>query len=245
MGNATSWSSLQHVTGRLLSYEYDVETLISAHHIWGDTDLLRDFEVDFLDSSSSYPTAATRLKPEAVDIIINRTPQATPSQLEALKQHARDLQVYDLDAMLEEQWKRKLDPIVHAEVLLHDWLSRTAGGVQPPRFFSNWRYIGTSKPICRLCQYYFSIIATPVRFRDGHPNTYLDWRPADVRLPAGSEDVDAAKLVWREVIDQMKARVYADMRRLLVEKATDKKQNDSNTYTDRITLDGLFTNIGL
>ncbi|KAK0655020.1 hypothetical protein B0T16DRAFT_3191 [Cercophora newfieldiana] len=245
LGTAPFWSSLQHVIGRLLSYQYDAETLISAHHIWGDTDLFRDFEVDFLPSSDPYPSSATKLKPEAIDTIINRTPQAMPSQLETLKQHARDLQAFSLDAMLEKQWKRKIDPIVHAEVLLHDWLSRTPGGIQQARFFSNWRYIGTSKPICRLCHSYFDIIATPVHFRDGHPNTYLNWRPPDVRLPEGNEDVDEVKAIWRSVIDQMKMRVYTDMRRLLVEKATDKKQNDSNTNTDRITLDGLLANLSI
>ncbi|KAK4451287.1 hypothetical protein QBC34DRAFT_295800 [Podospora aff. communis PSN243] len=239
LGNAPFWSNLQHVIGRLLSYQYDVETLISAHHIWGDTELFRDFDVDFLDSSDPYPASVTRITAETVDSILRRTPQVSTAQLDILKQHARDLQKYDLDGRLERQWKRKIEPIVHAEVLLHDWLSRTPGGVQEARFFSNWRYIGTSKPICRLCQYYFAIIATAVRFRDGHPNTYLNWRPPDIRLPEGSDDVEQERAIWCRVIDQMKIRVYADMRRLLAEKKTDKKYNDSNTNTDRITLDGL------
>ena len=46
-------------------------------------------------------------------------------------------------------------------------------------------------------------------------------------------------------MDQIKARIYADLRRVLVEKATDKKMNDSNTYTDRLTLAGLFMNLEL
>ena len=41
-------------------------------------------------------------------------------------------------------------------------------------------------------------------------------------------------------MDQLKARVYTDLRRVLVEKATDKKKNDSNTYTDKLSLAGLF-----
>ncbi|KAK0633990.1 hypothetical protein B0T14DRAFT_534014 [Immersiella caudata] len=244
LGTAESWSNLQHVIGRLLSYQYDVETLISAHHIWGDTELFGDFDVDFLPSSEPYPASATRITPETVESIIKRTPHASEAQLEMLRQHATDLQPFNLDGMLEKQWKRKIEPIVHAEVLLHDWLSRTPGGLQEARFFSNWRYIGTSKPICRLCQYYFTIIATPVRFRDGHPNTYLHWRPPDVRVREGS-DVEQEKAFWRSVMDQMKTRVYLDVRRMLVEKATDKKRNDSNTNTDRITLDGLLSNLNL
>lgn len=244
MRTASCWSTLQHVMGRLLSYQYDVETLISAHHIWGDTDLFRDFEVDFLPSSGSYPADAVRLNAESAEAIINRAPGMNEAQRITLKQHALDLQLYNLDAKLAEQWERKIDPVVHAEILVHDWLLRTPGGIRSHRFFGNWSYIGTSKPICRLCQYYFDVIATPVRFRDSHPNMYLNWRPPDVRVVDG-EDVEQAKDRWRLVIDKMKARVFLDVKRLLIEKVTDKKQNDSNTTTDRITLDGLMSNLNL
>ncbi|KAK5658638.1 hypothetical protein OQA88_2031 [Cercophora sp. LCS_1] len=249
--NSSCWSALQHVFGRLLSYRYDVETLISAHYIWEDDNLFRDFEVDFLESSGLYPGAALRCTPEKPETIIGRIPNASPEQRESLKRSFNEFRTSDqtsnLDEALKEQWEtvQSRSPRVHAEMLLHDWLTRT-GGVQAHRFFGNYRYIGTSKPLCRLCQYYFDIIATPVRFRDGHPNTYLNWRQPDLYASSGdSEVVEEAKRVWREIMDQLKARVYADLRRLLVEKATDKKQNDSNTFTDRITLDGLFMDLRL
>ena len=242
---SSCWANLHHVAGRLLSYQYTAETLISAHHIWADEDLFREFDVDFLDPGGSYPAAALKVEPEPVEAIINRIPGGA-SYAAALLQHATELEAYGLGEKLKGQWGRELKPVVHAEILLHNWLSRTPGGIQPSRFFNNWQYIGTSKPVCRLCQYYFDVVATPVRFRDGHPNTYLQWRLPDVYAQSEAiVDVEEARTGWRMVIDQVKARVHADLRRILVEKATDKKRNDSNTYTDRISLTSQFLNFGL
>lgn len=174
----------------------------------------------------------------------------TPQVRSELVAHAAVLQEsYGLTKALDEQWRRAqgLDPIVHAEVLVYDWIVRTTGGAREERFFNHWRYIGTSKPLCRLCQYYFAMVnQSGVRFRDGHPNTYLNWRLPDVYADERDKDaVIRARKAWREAMDGMKARVYDDLRRLLVEKATVKKQNDSNTFTDGIMLEGLLGGLRL
>lgn len=131
-------------------------------------------------------------------------------------------------------------------MILHDWLSRTPGGLQPSRFFEGWQYIGTSKPVCRLCRYYFDIIATPVHFRDGHPNSYVNWRLPDVRPQSNKpQDMQQASNDWCKIMDQIKTKVYADLRRVLEEQKTDQKVNDSNTYTDRLCMAGLLMNSGL
>jgi hypothetical protein len=246
--NQSPWSNLHHIGGRLLAYQYDVETLISAHHIWEDSDLFRDFDVNFLDSGGSNLASPLNFSPQSPDDIINSIPPSTCSNKEkkVLLQHAAELRPFGLDESLEKQWKRKLDPTVHAEMMLHDWLTRTPGGVQSARFFGGWQYIGTSKPVCRLCRYYFDIIATPVHFRNDHPNSYANWRLPDIRPRSKSpQHLQEACDVWRETMDQIKARLYTDLRRVLVEKASDKKQNDSNTYTDFISLAGLFMNMEL
>lgn len=242
------WSNLHHVGGRLLSYRYDAETLVSAHHMWEDTDLFREFEVNFLDSSQSNIPKPFEFSPQTIESLINDIPPSTCNAREkkALLQHAAELRKYNLDTILERQWERKLNPIVHAEMILHDWLSRTPGGLQPSRFFEGWQYIGTSKPVCRLCRYYFDIIATPVHFRDGHPNSYVNWRLPDVRPQSNKpQDMQQASNDWCKIMDQIKTKVYADLRRVLEEQKTDQKVNDSNTYTDRLSLAGLLMNSGL
>jgi hypothetical protein len=235
MAKGDCWSTLRHAGGRLLSYQYAVQTLVHAHHIWADTDLFREFDVETLASSGSYPTRALKLEPETAEVVINRMPGYT-SQIQVYKRQAADLELYGLNAELEQCLKQKLDPVVHAEMLLHDWLSRTEGGTQPYRFFNNWRYIGTSKPICRLCQQYFGAIATPVRFRSGHPNTYLNWRLPDIYVDNDDEEsIERARKIWYDVLDKMKKQVHTAVARVLEEKVPDKKPHDSNTYTERIT----------
>lgn len=237
MAKGVCWSSLQHVAGRLLSYQYAVQTIVHAHHIWADTDLFRDFDIASVRSSGSYPADALNLNPETVEAIVNRAPGYDSGRMRVLKQHAAELQRYNLDEKLRDQWNQKPDPFVHAEVLLHDWLARTEGGTQPYRFFQNWQYIGTSKPVCRLCQDYFGVIGTPVRFRSGHPNTYINWRLPDMRVDSlkNAEDARREKEAWCERLGQMKGKIYTAVVRVLEEKVSQKKAQDSNTYTERIT----------
>ncbi|KAL2126462.1 hypothetical protein VTI74DRAFT_856 [Chaetomium olivicolor] len=181
MATGGCWSTLRHAAGRLLSYQYAVQTLVHAHRIWADTDLFRDFDVKSLRSSGSYPAQALDLKPETAEAVINRAP----------------------------------------------------GG---PSRTQSWRYIGSSKLICRLCQHYFNVIATPVRFRSGHLNTYLNWRLPDIYVDEGDEgSIERERKTWYEVLGQMKGQVYAAVARVLEEKVSDRKPHDSNTHTDRIT----------
>ncbi|KAK3983869.1 hypothetical protein QBC44DRAFT_386193 [Cladorrhinum sp. PSN332] len=237
MAKGGSWSALQHVSGRLLSYQYAVQTLVHAHHIWAETNLFRDFDIASVRSSGSYPADALKLNPEPAEAIINRAPGCDQTQLEVYIQHASDLQRYGVNAKLEDMYNQQLDPVVHAEMLLHEWLSRTEHGIQSHRFFLNFQYIGSSKPPCRLCQEYFTTIATPVRFRSGHPNTYLNWRLPDMYVNNLKNEaaIKAERDLWGQRLGQMRSRVYAAVLRVLEEKVSEKKALDSNTYSERIT----------
>ena len=132
-----------------------------------------------------------------------------------------------------------MKPIVHAEILLHSWLLATEGDVQRGRFFQGWQYIGTSKPLCRMCTEYFAnVITTPVRFRAGHPNTYLNWRLPDLYVDEkqkGREEREKeARMKWCEDLGKMKRRVFAVVGRVLEEKVAEWKRWDSNTYTSKV-----------
>jgi hypothetical protein len=50
---------------------YDAETLVSAHHMWEYTDLFRDFEVNFLDSSQSKIPKPLQFSPQNIESLIN------------------------------------------------------------------------------------------------------------------------------------------------------------------------------
>jgi hypothetical protein len=113
-----SWSNLQHAAGRLLSYDYAVETLIQAHHTWANTDLFRDFEIESIRSSKPYENMKDSLlhpTPETAEAIINRAPGYGQKRLEELKQEAADLNTkYKLNERLHERWQAEaFNPIVH------------------------------------------------------------------------------------------------------------------------------------
>lgn len=242
MAKDGNWSNLQHSAGRLMSYEYAVQTLVQAHHTWANTDLFRNFAIESIRSSEPYEkNALLHPTPETPEAIINRAPSYGQERLEELKKHAVDLNTkYSLNSHLHSLWiSQPINPIVHAEILLHSYLDSTPGGTQPARFFNNLQYIGTSKPICRMCQEYFtSVISTPVKFRSGHPNTYLNWRLPDLyvdgKQKGKKEREQKAREGWCRNLGEMKRRVYAAMVRVLEEKVSEWKKFDSNTYTDRI-----------
>lgn len=98
--------------------------LWSAPTTCGDTDLFREFEVNFLDSSQSNIPKPFKFPPQTIESLINDIPPSTCNAREkkALLQHAAELRKCNLDKILERQWERKLNPIVHAEMILHDWL---------------------------------------------------------------------------------------------------------------------------
>ena len=153
MGKGGSWSNLQHAAGRLLSYQYAVEVIVHAHHMWADTELFRDFNIESLRSSTPYP-ADTNLfneTPETAELVLNRCP-GSGEHKKQLKKDAADLEKYQLETTFQRRWTKHAEDektkgdkrfrrIVHAEVLLHSWLLATEGGVRSPRFFQNWQYI--------------------------------------------------------------------------------------------------------
>jgi len=146
MAKGGSWSVLKHVTGRLLSYQYAVEVLVHAHHIWANTDLFHDFEIESVRSSSPYTVTKDLLNPtpESAEMILNRAP-GTSKRKEDMKIQAKELEKYSLGSAFHELWlkqvKGETEQIVHAEILLHSWLMTTEGGVHKTRFFQGWQYI--------------------------------------------------------------------------------------------------------
>ncbi|KAK0710693.1 hypothetical protein B0H67DRAFT_263750 [Lasiosphaeris hirsuta] len=247
--NVECWSEFQHAAGRLVAYQYVAETLISAHHIWADTDLFRNFDVDFLPSSSGHPWPFQKKSAETAEEIIGRVTGQT-QLISRCREHASKLQLFDLDGIIQKEWGSKFSPHVHAEVLLLDWLQNTEGGIQRHRFFNNWRYIGTSKPLCRLCHYYFGIVAPSVGVRPTHNNIYYQWRIPDVYMAPDQQGQATRDKRWFDVMNQMKFQVCEEVMRLLEEKDGYKKPHDSNTTTDRIGTTGeglpdMFARLGL
>jgi len=139
--------------------------------------------------------------------------------------HAQELQKCGLDESIRTKTtKQKFQPIVHAEVHLLDWLD-SDDVTHPSKFFKHYKYIGCSKPTCRLCEQYFIVHPSGVKVRSPHRNLYTNWRMPDVYEDQGLQAVENRK----KLIDKILRLVREDAFRVLVERVPEGKRHDSNT----------------
>lgn len=225
MLRSEDWCQLRHYLGRLHSYRQAASFIVCAAKKWPL--LFEDVKITSLPSSSrmfkpilnSGLTAAT---------IIENIPPAEKDKIPELKRQAEDLCRMGVDEAIQEQvCKRTFRPIVHAEVLIHDYLVKNKI-TEPDGFWKGWQYIGTSKPTCRMCQYYFnSHPQNQIRVRSSHGNLYPNWR-----VPEISENDDAeAQKAHKVLVTKISERIWNDVQRTLRQRTTQGKLHDSNTYS--------------
>ncbi|KAG6360148.1 hypothetical protein INS49_011204 [Diaporthe citri] len=218
------WAELRHAAGRLLSYYQASRTLIEARKKWEC--LFHDFEIDFVRSSNQISNPMTDRRVNAGAIIGRMTGDGT--KMQEYRAHAEELQKFDLDGKIKEQAaKPSFKPLVHAEVLVYQSMLDEFGPAGPhsSQFFNGYKYIGSSKPTCRLCDYYFTASATGIDVRKTHRNLYINWRTPDVYSHQGEAAVKRRQQVLIKVCD----RVCEDAFRTLAEKVPERKNHDSNT----------------
>ncbi|KAI3571235.1 hypothetical protein IWW34DRAFT_710041 [Fusarium oxysporum f. sp. albedinis] len=223
MMSTTYWSDCVHVAGRLLSYKRAVDLMDSVAKIWPQ--LFSDFRICMI-SSSSTESDILSVNPWTAAKIF----KGMSSDKAFLSRSAKQLDsfsVYDIDVEISEFWRHAPKPIVHAEMLVHSWVENTEGGIRPERFFNRWKFIGTSKPPCKLCSYFFDEYPTDVQVRPSHQNVYFAWRMPDVFEHQGEASIRTRMLV----MDSIKTRIRADVVRILSEKVSDGRPHDSSAYT--------------
>ncbi|KAK2468115.1 hypothetical protein H9L39_20337 [Fusarium oxysporum f. sp. albedinis] len=184
-----------------------VDLMDSVAKIWPQ--LFSDFRICMISSSSTESD------------ILSANPWT------AAKVFKDSFSVYDIDVEISEFWRHAPKPIVHAEMLVHSWVENTEGGIRPERFFNRWKFIGTSKPPCKLCSYFFDEYPTDVQVRPSHQNVYFAWRMPDVFEHQGEASIRTRMLV----MDSIKTRIRADVVRILSEKVSDGRPHDSSAYT--------------
>ncbi|KAL2259065.1 hypothetical protein VTK26DRAFT_7391 [Humicola hyalothermophila] len=223
--NETPWTKLHHALGRLQSYTVAVKVFLAARLRWPE--LFEDFFITQVPSSTATPPPEN-IRRTAAGIMSRLTKDATVQ--DAYRAHARYFQSLGLDDKLRDK-ARHLAPIVHAEVLLADSIHRSGRG--DARFFNEpvfARYIGASKPTCRLCDLYFHAPPSPraaragIEVRRSHHNLYPNWRAADVYR---DEDDAARKHALEWVVVGLKGQLCAT----IAERLAVVKRHDSNTTT--------------
>jgi hypothetical protein len=217
------WCELRHAAGRLLSYLQAVNILIETRRQWPE--LFDEFQVHYTASSAPGPNPLRKSGNKlCADAIIGRM-TSEPKLMESYKTQAQELQKFELDGIIRGLAVRKgFRPIVHAEVLLLEALERN-GGTHPSKFFNGYKYIGCSKPSCRLCDYYFSNHQSGVQIRPAHRNLYQNWRMPDLFQDQGPRVEKERKILMNKIL----LLIRKDGFRVLSEKLPDGKKHDSNT----------------
>ncbi|ROT39949.1 hypothetical protein SODALDRAFT_332098 [Sodiomyces alkalinus F11] len=216
------WVDLRHVLGRLHAYYQDVETIIGARRRW--VQLFHDFEVTVIQSSQPAPSPLKGNKTNAHDTI-GRMVSST-DEMARYRGYAAELQTFGLDEQISLLAKKEsFRPIVHAEVLVHgEALDRikASGPERRARFWNDWKYVGSSKPTCRLCRYYFDVHPGAVQVRSTHRNLYPRWRLPDAHDPASTKTRDT-------FLNDINKKLREDVLRTLQERIPQGKKHDSNT----------------
>ncbi|KAL7782778.1 hypothetical protein V8C37DRAFT_413850 [Trichoderma ceciliae] len=228
------WSKFFHTMRRILAYLQSTQFFLLAKERWPS--LFQNVTVSFL--SSSRPIAKPiRNKSLSADGIVNRMTRKE-KEIQIFKTFVQTLQAFSLDDRIKEEYGRAtFRPTVHSEVLLLNWVS-SQGEVMPSRFFNGWMYIGSSKPTCKLCDYYFHEHRTNVEHRASHGNLYPSWRVPDVFPYQGKASIDARQIM----VDRVLLRVRRDAFDIVRKKALPSiKGNDTNTFTAWVTLEDSWS----
>ncbi|KAF4472242.1 hypothetical protein FALBO_841 [Fusarium albosuccineum] len=224
MDRSQPWCDLRHYLGRWHSYRQAASVVVGAANRWPS--LFQEFSITMLPSSSrmSKPIGQSDLTAvgifENMQIIDKSSPSELKSQVEKLGRMGLD------DAIQSQVRKRKFRPIVHAEMVVHDYLIKNEL-TSSDSFWNGWKYIGASKPACRLCYYYFTYHPqNHIPTRSSHMNLYPNWR-----LPEISTEDPGTREEHADLIKTIAQKLRRDVKRSLEEKTTPGKKHDSNTYS--------------
>ncbi|KAF5551789.1 hypothetical protein FNAPI_7395 [Fusarium napiforme] len=225
------WSELRHSISRLQSYKKTVRDLIAAEREWPD--IFQEFEVVSVKSSQAEPNPLGKKSEKASNIIERMCSN------EASRQRYRDLaenlqRMFDLDDRIQTQCtKSTFRPIVHCEILVLEWimaLNRELAQNHHPgvMFFHDWSYIGSSKPACQLCRYYFDTAGqhNGIRTRAGHGNLYINWRFPDLH----ESDRTFGQTRRQSIFNSMIEKIRQDAFGILVMRNSEGKRHDSSTH---------------
>lgn len=223
------WAELLHTMRRILAYQQSVQFFLLAKEKWPS--LFQNPTVDFLGSSRPVPKPIRNKSLFAENIVGRMT--SDPNVMEIFRQFVRDLQAFDLDERLRQEYQRDtFKPTVHAEVLLLDWVWKQSK-IAPLSFFNNCTYIGSSKPTCKLCDFYFQVHQLKIGHRMSHGNLYSSWRVPDVFPQQGEAALHDRQIMLNGLLDRVRAEAFDLVSKKAVPSA---KVDDSLTASARMTL---------
>jgi hypothetical protein len=231
LGSSTHWTELIHVAGRLMTYKQAIDVSFMVRKLWPE--LFQDFRITMVQSSASAPHVLNK-KVMTIKEIIHKTTsdESILEELYAAAERTERLQSFRLDQEIKEEWSKKSkDGIhIHAEINLLRYLEQTEGGTEDSRFFQGIKFIGSSKPPCKLCSYFFQEYPTDVEVRASHRNLYGKWLMPDINSDQASSRGGSDTL---KVARKIRDRLRNDLLQALRGGEIDGRPHDSSNYSTR------------
>ncbi|CRK16691.1 hypothetical protein BN1708_002941 [Verticillium longisporum] len=219
-GISRAWCELRHYFGRLHSYRQAAECIYKASKDWPE--MFNGITVNFIPSDRPPKLSLPKPHPESDQAIQVAFPDMN---MDEYRDHLETLREFGLDEnVLKELPQKSMKLVMHCEVLLHSFLVRN-GTVEADEYWNDSMFMGTSKPPCRLCHYYFSDTDNDFQVQPSHMNAYPKWRLPDLYECQGS---DAAKL-REELLDEIMEKMQHDTLSIVKQKLPQGKRNDSRT----------------
>lgn len=187
--------------------------------------LFYDYRIVCLPSSSEVRNPISRKDVTPEQIIGRMTAEANKQA--TFKEIVQELKKFDVEGKVRSQIRNKDYRLtVHAEILIEQSIVNDPDfqSLHPTKFFEGYKYIGSSKPTCRLCHYYFKA-SDSIEVRLTHNNLYINWKAPDVYRDQG----DVAVKRRDKIIDKMLEPIREVTFRTLKDKAADSKRFDTHT----------------
>jgi hypothetical protein len=222
------WGVIHHSIGRLMSYYHAISILLAARRDWPQ--LFVDFEVYWFPSSTPRSVSIPRGPKLNASLIIGKM-TSNSDETATYRGYTRDLENSGFalhKTIIDQARDPDFLPYVHAEVNLLDNLLHLPDN---PQFFLDSRYIGTSKPTCRLCELWFFLHPSGVQVREGHKGLYSAWRTPDVFTEAEAEE---RKKILNGMIPLVREEVFLSLR----EKFLYRRPNNSRDTPSSLPPDG-------
>ncbi len=228
------YAKFLHTTSRILAYPQSVQFLLMARDRWPI--LFDKPAITFHPSSRPFPKPIRNKSLTAEGIISRMTRKEKIMQI--FKSFVKTLQLFELDNRIKREYhKDTFRPIVHSEVQLLNWL-KNKGLIEPSRFFGDWMYIGSSKPVCKLCDYYFLEHKSGVEHRSSHGNLYAPWRLPDVYPSQGLDALNDRQVMLDRVLQRVRQDAFDIVRKKV---PAQFKAEDSCTFSATVTLQERWT----
>lgn len=216
------WSELRHYAGRLRSYSQGIGTLIAAAQTFPM--LFENFKVKLIMSSIPDGNPIQKKLPASRILGTMARSREEAGQYTLLFESAQALSLTVNNSIQEMMADETFKPIVHAELLVLQSLERD-GLTRPSSFFNSWKYIGSSKPTCRLCHHYFTEHRGGFEVRPTHGNLYINWKPPDVFQRDGEEAIRARENMLNAIVIPIRREAL----RTLDEQVPQGRPHDSST----------------